>query len=69
VGPHEFKFFVFDGSTWILTRGWSTINTWTWTPGSANPWFRVAAWVRNAGSTADAYDNPDANGSIAFPVN
>jgi hypothetical protein len=31
-------------------------------------WWQHArrVWVRNAGSTADAYDNPAANGSIAF---
>ena len=65
VGPQQFKWFVYDGSTWWAQTGWSTSNTWTWAPPEAFP-YRVAVWVRNAGSTADAYDNPQSNGSISF---
>jgi hypothetical protein len=66
--PHQFKWWIFDGSTWHAMTGWSTNNTWTWTPPYANPWFRVAVWVRNSDSTQDSYDNPSSNGSIAFAV-
>jgi hypothetical protein len=69
VGPQQFKWWVYDGSAWYAMTGWSTSNTWTWTPPSANSRLRVAVWVRNAGSTADSYDNAQSNGSIAFPVN
>jgi hypothetical protein len=47
---------------------WSASNTWTWTPVASNNKTRVAVWVRNAGSTVDAYDNPAANGSVAFAI-
>ena len=57
-----------DGATWVVRRDWSTSNTWTWTPTSANSANRVAVWVRNAGSSADAYNNAASNGSIAFPI-
>lgn len=68
VGPQQFKWFIYDGSTWWAQTGWSTSNTWTWTPQFRNPNYRVSVWVRNAGSTADMYDNPSSNGSIAFPT-
>ncbi len=68
LGPHQFKWWVSDGKSWTALQNWSTNNTWTWTPTSAGGNTRVAVWVRNAGSTADAYDNPAANGSIAFGI-
>jgi hypothetical protein len=48
--------------------GWSTANTWTYTPQSANSQLRIGVWVRNAGSTADTYANSQSNGSVGFPV-
>jgi hypothetical protein len=38
------------------------------TPTSASSSYRVAVWVRNAGSTADVYDNVNSNGSLAFVI-
>jgi hypothetical protein len=69
VGPQQYKWWIYDGSTWSPMAGWSTSNTWTFTPSSRNSQLRVGVWVRNAGSTADAYDNASSNGSVAFPVN
>jgi hypothetical protein len=66
--PHQYKWWVFDGSSWNAMQTWSTSNVWTWTPTSSNAFTRVGVWVRNAGSTADAYDNAASNGSIAFPI-
>jgi hypothetical protein len=66
--PQQYKFFIFDGASWIVTRDWSTNSTWTWTPTNANSGYRVAVWVRNSTSSADAYDNSQSNGSIAFPI-
>jgi hypothetical protein len=66
--PYQFKWFVFDGKTWTVMQNWSASNTWTWTPTSAGGKTRVGVWVRSAGSTVDAYDNPAANGSIAFDI-
>src|SRR5688572_1132383 len=67
--PYSYKWWVFDGTTWTILQNWSASNTYTWTPLVANSAFRVAVWVRSAGSTTDAYDNPQSNGSVAFPVN
>jgi hypothetical protein len=66
--PYQYKWWIYDGSNWIVTRQWTSSNTWTWTPTGANSAARVAVWVRNAGSTADAYDNANSNGSIPYPV-
>ena len=68
VGPYQYKWWVYDGGSWWNTQQWSTSNRWTWTPTVAGSAFRVAVWVRNAGSTADAFDNDGANGSVAFPI-
>jgi Putative Ig domain/Glucodextranase, domain B len=68
VAPHQYKWWVFDGKDWLVTQTWSASNTWTWTPATSNNKTRVAVWVRNMGSTADAYDNPAANGSIGFAI-
>jgi cell wall-associated protease len=66
--PYQYKWWVHDGTDWVVRRDWSTSNTWTWTPTVANALYRVSVWVRNAGSSADAYDNAASNGSIAFPI-
>jgi len=67
--PYSYKWWVFDGAAWTILQNWSASNTYTWTPITANSGFRVAVWVRSAGSTADSYDNAASNGSMAFPVN
>jgi Putative Ig domain/Glucodextranase, domain B len=67
--PYSYKWWVFDGVTWSILQNWSASNTYTWTPTVANSGYRIGVWVRSAGSTTDAYDNPQSNGSIAFPVN
>jgi hypothetical protein len=66
--PYSYKWWVFDGANWTILQNWSASNIYTWTPSAANSAYRVAVWVRGAGSTADSYDNPAANGSVAFPV-
>jgi len=67
--PYSYKWWVFDGVTWSMLQNWSASNTYTWTPTVANSAYRIGVWVRSAGSTTDAYDNPQSNGSIGFPVN
>jgi hypothetical protein len=66
--PYQYKWWVFDGSTWTAMQNWTSSNTFTWTPASPGTGYRVGVWIRNAGRTADAYDNPSSNGSIPFSV-
>jgi hypothetical protein len=66
-GPYQYKWWIFDGS-WQVVRQWSTDSTFTWTPTNPSSAYRIGVWVRNAGSTADAYDNANSNSSIAFVI-
>ncbi len=66
--PYQYKWWIYDGANWITTQQWATSNRWTWTPSAGNSAYRVAVWVRNAGSSGDVYDNSGSNGSIAYPI-
>jgi hypothetical protein len=52
-GPHEFKWWVHDGTQWTVAREWGTGHTLNWQPTRTGTYI-VAAWVRNAGVTVDA---------------
>lgn len=65
VTPYSYKFYVWDGSTWLVVRGWSTSNTFTWTPTMVNPYYKVAVWVNSAGNSSDNYE---ATTSIPFSI-
>jgi hypothetical protein len=45
-----------NGSEWDVVKNWSDANTFKWTPVFANPRYRVAVWVRGAGSSVDDFD-------------
>jgi hypothetical protein len=63
--PHQYRFLVHNGLAWTAVTGWSTANTFTWTPAAANRSHRVGVWVRGAGSTADT---AEFTASIDFPI-
>jgi hypothetical protein len=54
VAPYQFKWWVWNGSTWTVARDWAAGNTLTWTPPVAGN-YEIQAWVRNNGVTADAW--------------
>jgi Fibronectin type III domain len=49
----EYQFFVYSRGTgtWSLARGYSTANSFTWTPAAAGSYL-VQVWARKVGSTA-----------------
>jgi murein DD-endopeptidase MepM/ murein hydrolase activator NlpD len=49
---YEFKWWVYDGTTWTLAQDWGTA-TFFWTPTRALPAGSVRYWVRDASTTAD----------------
>ncbi|HVO83108.1 MAG TPA: hypothetical protein VMU60_01665 [Syntrophobacteria bacterium] len=49
MGPYEYRFWLFDGSTWSVLSNWSRDNTYTWNPTSANPSYRLAVHARCIG--------------------
>jgi hypothetical protein len=65
VAPHQYKWRIFDGTTWTVGASWSPTNSFVWTPSTANPNYRVEVWLRSAGSTADA---PEASTASPFPI-
>jgi len=46
--PYQYKWFVFDGSTWTMVKDWSAENTFTWKPLSGNVNYVIKAWARSA---------------------
>jgi hypothetical protein len=52
-GPYEFKWWIFDGTTWRVGQNWSSSPTFTWRPSAAGE-YTVAIWARNAGVKVDA---------------
>ena len=52
--PHEYKWLVHDGSNWAVVANWSQLNTFSWTPSTANSKYKVGVWVRSAGNSKDA---------------
>lgn len=65
VAPYEFKWYMFNGTSWTVAQDWSTSATFAWTPVSRNAAYRVGVWARAGGSIADA---PDATDSVPFPI-
>jgi hypothetical protein len=65
-GQYQFKWWMFNGVSWVMVRDWGS-NTLTFTPTSANvnPNFRLGVWARNAGTNDDS---GSVNFSIALPI-
>jgi subtilisin family serine protease len=45
--PYQYQFVIGDGTSWSVARGWSTSNTFTWTPMVANAAYRVGVHTRS----------------------
>ena len=64
VGPHQYKWWIYDGGVWTVATGWTTNNTVAWTPAVAGD-YRVGVWVKSAGNPDDAAEVPV---SVAFVI-
>jgi hypothetical protein len=53
LAPYQFKWWVFDGSSWRVAQNWTTSSTFTWRPMVEGSHI-VAVWVRSSGVTIDA---------------
>jgi hypothetical protein len=62
---YQYRWWVFNGSVWSATTGWTTSSTWSWMPVVANDGYIVRVGVRRAGITTDA---PEASASVPFPI-
>jgi len=63
--PYQYKWWVYNGSSWTIVNNWSGANTYTWTPGQPSLYYRIGVWVRNATTTADVSDS---NLSVPYPI-
>lgn len=51
-GPLQYKWWIYDDG-WKVMGGWTTSNTFAWTPTTAYPYGRITVWVRSAPNTLD----------------
>jgi hypothetical protein len=63
--PYQFKWFIFNGTSWAMVQDWTNSATHSWTPTVANANYRVGVWARSAGSTDDS---GSVNLSIPYPI-
>jgi N-acetylmuramoyl-L-alanine amidase len=55
VAPYQYKWLIYNGSSWTVARTWSTSNTFAWTPTTVRTYF-IAVYVRSAWDTRDTYE-------------
>jgi hypothetical protein len=65
VAPYSYKWFVYDGHGWQAMTGWSSSNTFAWTPSRPYAEYQVGVWVRSAGNTTDTLE---ASGTLPFVI-
>jgi hypothetical protein len=53
--PQTFRWLINDGYGWKTVTGWTSSNTFAWTPTTPGTYF-VGVWVRAAGNISDNYD-------------
>jgi hypothetical protein len=63
--PYTFKWFIYDANGWAAVSGWTTSNTFTWTPSHPDPNYQIGVWVRQAGNTKDELE---VSATLLFPI-
>jgi hypothetical protein len=64
VAPYQYKWWIFNGTTWNVGQTWSASNTFAWTPTAAGN-YTLQVWARNSGTTTDT---PEAYGQVVHTV-
>jgi hypothetical protein len=57
--------FVNWGYGWDAKTAWTTNNTFVWTPGDTNPYYRIGVWVKSATNTANTFE---ASAEMNYPT-
>ena len=65
ISPQEYKWWIYDGSTWTSASAWSPANTFNWTPQTGNANFRVAVWTRSYRAYAE---HAEASAEASFSI-
>ncbi|HLG57346.1 MAG TPA: putative Ig domain-containing protein [Vicinamibacterales bacterium] len=63
--PYQYKWRLYNGSSWVTVKEWSTSATYRWTPTSARSNYQIVVWARSATNTANTYE---ARTSMTFPI-
>lgn len=63
--PYQYKWTLFDGTSWNMVQQWTSNASYSWTPTVAKTTYQIAVWIRSAGNTQDA---PEVYGIIPFTV-
>jgi hypothetical protein len=64
IAPHQYQFWLFNGTTWTALP-WQSSNTLSWTPTTPHQHYRVSVWVKSAGNPAGIYE---ASTEVYFPI-
>jgi hypothetical protein len=64
VAPYQFKWWVWNGTTWTIARDWAAGNTFTWTPRAPGD-YQIQVWVRSTGTSGEP---PEAYGNLPVTV-
>ncbi len=67
VSPHQYQWWVYNGA-WTAATSWTTSNTFAWRPATAGANYRVAVWVRSAGSTGGNETSVESYFAIGTPA-
>jgi hypothetical protein len=68
IAPLQYRWWIFDGTTWSPAGGWTASNTFAWTPVAFNAAYRIGVWVKSAPNPNDSADHPGATGSAAYAI-
>ncbi|HET9013665.1 MAG TPA: hypothetical protein VFN38_17700, partial [Gemmatimonadaceae bacterium] len=63
--PYQYRWWLYDGTSWRMLCDWTTGASFTWTPTMANANYVVHVWVKNANSPTTA---ADATASLRFAI-
>ena len=63
--PYQFKWWVYDGTTWTIAQDWSASSTFAWTPTVANAANHLSTWVRSSGNVNDLFESYQL---VMFPI-
>ncbi|MEQ1573721.1 MAG: BACON domain-containing carbohydrate-binding protein, partial [Vicinamibacterales bacterium] len=63
--PYSYMWFVFDGTSWTDVNAWTSSDTFTWTPATANSAYQVGVWARSATNSTDV---PEATIGVPFSI-
>jgi hypothetical protein len=56
-GSYQYKWWIFDGTAWVIVQDWSAAGArFTWQPATPNDAYIVGVWVRNAATTTDYFE-------------